>query len=184
MPVATQLKVGHVVILDGQLYRVLKLTHITPGKGNAVVQSDLRNLKSGVKTEKRFRSSEHVERAEIMTRMMQFLYESDGVFYFMDAESFEQYEMSRDLINDVRDFLAPEAHYTVDLYEGAPIGIELPPRVTMTIKATDPAQKGGAGKSKDAVCETGLVVKVPLFLVTDDKIIVDTESRTYVERSS
>ncbi|OVE80872.1 elongation factor P [bacterium K02(2017)] len=183
MTVATQIKLGNVVILDGELYKVIKLTHITPGKGNAVVQTDLRNVKSGVKTNKRFRSSEDVETAEIRTIKMQYLYNEGDTFHFMDQENYQQYELSRDLIAEAIHFIVPENVYEVSTYEEAPMGIVLPTRVAIQVAQTDPAQKGVQGKTKIAKSESGLSVKVPLFIEEGESIVVNTETNEYIERA-
>lgn len=182
MPPATQIKVGQTLIIDGELYKIIRLTHITPGKGNAVVQSDLRNIKTGVKTEKRFRSSENVELAQMLTRTMQFLYESDGVYHFMDTESFEQYELGKDLLGDGTYFLVPETTYTIELHDGTPVGISFPQRLTLKIVQTDPIQKGASGKYKPATTESGLVIQVPLF-IGEEEVVINTEDMKYVERA-
>lgn len=184
MPVATQVKRGQTILLDGDLFRIMNLTHITPGKGNAVVQAELRNLKSGLKTEKRFRSSEDVELADMQTRKMQFLYETDSVFHFMDTENYEQYELGDDLLAETRFYLVAEANYEIETHEGKPVGLNLPLRMTFTIEKTDPAQKGSAGKTKIAKLNTGLEVKVPLFLKEGEAIVVSTDTGEYVERAS
>jgi len=183
MTTATQIKVGNVIEVDGELFRVLKIKRITPGKGNAVVQTEIRGVKSGVKTQKRFRSNENVETVAILTRSMQFLYESDGIYHFMDNENFEQYEMSSDLLGEARDFLVTETAYNLEIYESQPIGISLPPRVTVKITKTDPAQKGVAGKTKSAETASGLVIKVPLFVDEGDAVVVNTEKKEYVVRA-
>lgn len=183
MPVATQIKQGQTVIIDGELYKILNLTHITPGKGNAVVQADARSMKSGLKKDFRFRSSENVELADMLTRKMQYLYQGDGVYNFMDQENYEQYELTEDVLSDSLDFLIPEAIYDVDLHEGTPVGLVFPSRMTFKIVETDPAQKGDAGKTKLAKLETGLTVKVPLFLEEGELIVVNTDSKEYVERA-
>jgi elongation factor P len=183
MVVATQIKRGNVLKLDGELFKILKLTHVTPGKGNAVVQTDLRSLSSGVKTEKRFRSSEDVEIAYIDTRTMQFLYIDGDRYHFMDGESFEQFEISKELLGDDTAFLVPNENFAVDIYEGAPVGITLPDNVILTIEKTDPPQKGSGGKTKPATTNTGLDVKVPLFLAEGEGIVVRTVDGSYLERA-
>lgn len=183
MPVATQIKKGEAVILNGELYKILNLQHITPGKGNAVVQADLRNIKTGIKTERRFRSNEDVEVADLIMRKLQYLYESDGVFHFMDVQTFNQYEISRDIVSDATDFLVPETVYQVDLYESNPVGIELPAKMNFKVIETDPPTRGEAGKYKPAKLETGLVIQVPLFIATDEVVVVNPEKKEYVERA-
>ena len=183
MTVATQLKRGNIITMDGELYRITKLTHITPGKGNAVVQSDMRNVKTGVKTNKRFRSSEDVETVIVRTRQMQYLYQEGEVFHFMDQETFEQYELNDELLSDAIHYIQPENVYDVTLYEESAIGIELPQKMTLKITETDPAEKGVQGKTKQATLETGLVTKVPLFIEEGESIVINTENGDYIERA-
>lgn len=183
MTVATQLKKGNVIKLNGELFKILTLTHITPGKGNAVVQTDLRSLKTGVKTNKRFRSAEDVEAAEVRTLKMQYLYSEGEVYHFMDQESYEQYELSKELLGDSMFYIIEENIYDVSTYEDNPIGIELPARMVQKIVETDPAQKGIQGKVKPATCASGLVVKVPLFIEEGEEIVVSTDDGSYIERA-
>ncbi|MBF0107047.1 MAG: elongation factor P [Deltaproteobacteria bacterium] len=183
MTVATKIKKGNIIVLDGELFKVLKLTHITPGKGNAVVQADLRGVKSHVKTNKRFRSSEDIETAEIKTQKMQYLYSENDTYFFMDQENYEQYELGRELIDDAIHYIIPDNIYDVAIYDDAPIGLELPPRVTIKVAETDPSQKGVQGKTKPAKSESGLVVKVPLFIQEGESIVVNTETGEYIERA-
>lgn len=183
MTVATQLKSGNTILMDGNLYKIEKLTHITPGKGNAIVQTVLRNVKSGVKTEKRFRSAEDVETVDVFQRKMQYLYNEGDVSHFMDNESFEQYEVNKELLGDASYYLIENTHYDISLYEGQPLGIELPARVTLKIVETAPSEKGVQGKTKPAKLETGLSVNVPLFLEEGEAIVVNTSENAYVERA-
>lgn len=183
MTVATQLKRGRTVLIDGNLYNIEKTTHITPGKGNAIVQTELRNVKTGVKTEKRFRSSEDVETVDIFTRKMDYLYSDGDVHHFMDKESYEQYELQKDILGNALYYLQENQTYEVSTYEGAPIGIALPQKMTMKIVETTPAEKGVTGKTKPAKLETGLTVNVPLFIDVDESIVINTDSNEYLERA-
>lgn len=183
MTVATQVKRGNVIKMDGNLFTIIGLTHITPGKGNAVVQAELRNLMTGVKTQKRFRSSEDLETVDVINRSMQFLYSEGDVYHFMDQESFEQYELNPDVLGDAVYYIIPEKNYEVAVYEEKPIGIELPPHSVLKITETDPAIKGVQGKTKPATLETGLTVKVPLFIEEGELIVVNTETNDYIERA-
>ncbi len=179
---ATQLKVGQVLKIEGTLYRVLKLQHITPGKGNAVVQSELRNLKTGNKDNMRFRSAETVETADVMTRNVNFLYQDGSIYHFMDPANFEQVEIAENVLKDVIDFLTPETSLTVSSCEGNPVSVNLPQKMTFEVMECDPPVKGMAGAYKDAALINGLKTKVPLFIKQGDKIVIDTETREYIEK--
>lgn len=180
---ATQIRVGNVIKFDGDLCRILKVQHVTPGKGNAVVQTEFRNLRTGLKMNNRFRSTEIVEKVVVLERKMQFLYQEGKIYHFMDPENYEQIEISEDLLEEALPFLKPEAVLTVSLYEGKPLGISLPSRVTLTVTRCDPPSKGKAGATKDAVLENGNSVKVPLFIKEGDQIVVDTETNSYAEKA-
>jgi elongation factor P len=182
MTVATQLKTGNTIELENNLYLIIKMAHITPGKGNAVVQVDLRNIKTGVKTNKRFRSSENIQTIEIRARKMQYLYQDGDIYHFMDNENYEQVELSKELLADSIYYILPEHNYEVSFHEDTPLGIELPARMTLKITETDPAQKGAQGKTKPATLETGLKVKVPLFIEEGESVIINSEG-DYMERA-
>ncbi|MCP5468024.1 MAG: elongation factor P [Deltaproteobacteria bacterium] len=180
---ATQIRVGNVIELNNELYRVLKIQHVTPGKGNAVVQTELRNLDKGNKLNQRFRSTENVNKVEIFERKMQFLYEDAGIYHFMDPETYDQVEMTKDILEEAIPFLIPETMLSVSLYEGKSIGVALPPRVTLKVAQCDPASKGQAGATKEAVMENGNIVRVPLFIKEGDDIVVDTATNSYAEKA-
>ena len=183
MTVATKIKKGNIVKLNNELYRIINLMHITPGKGNAIVQADMRNIKTGVKTNKRYRSAEDVETAEVFNRKMQYLYKDGDVYHFMDQENFEQYELSDELLAETAHYIVPEHNYDVMLYEEAPIGVELPINVTLKITETAPGQKGIQGKTKDAILETGFRIQIPLFLEEGERVVVNTDTNEYIERA-
>ncbi len=183
MIVATQIRVGQILKIEKNLFRVLKVQHITPGKGNAVVQTELRNLKTKNKDNVRFRSAETVEQAEVSTQNVNFLYQDDTTFYFMDPVSFEQMEIGADVLEDVAKFLKPETTLTVSSYEGNPVSVSLPPKLNFEILECDPPTKGQAGASKTAKLINDMVVKVPLFIKAGDVIVVDTESGAYLEKA-
>jgi len=180
---ATQIRVGNIIKIEGDLCRVLKVQHVTPGKGNAVVQTEMRNLRSGTKLNIRFRSTQTVEKAEVFDRKMQFLYQEGKIYHFMDPENYEQVEIQEDTLEEALPFLKPEAILTVSLHEGQPMGIVLPPRVILKVNQCDPPTKGKAGATKVAILENGNKVKVPLFIKEGDEIVVDTESNSYAEKA-
>src|SRR3989339_230011 len=131
MTVATQIKKGEVLKLNNDLYRIIRLDHITPGKGNAIVHADLRSLTTGVKTNRRFRSSEDVESVVVYNRKMQYLYQEAELYHFMDTETFDQYELGKNVLDDAIYYILPDHKYDVMIFEEVPIGIDIPPSVTM-----------------------------------------------------
>ena len=182
MITATQVRVGNILKIDGVLYRVLKVQHITPGKGNAQVQADIRSLKTGVKTNVRFRSVESVERVDTEEREMTFLYQEGSIFHFMDPKTFEQFELSKSLLEDVLRYLKPELEITLMSCEGNPVSVSLPQRMNYTVVECDPAAKGMAGAMKDAKVDNGATFKVPLFIRPGDVVAIDTATGEYLEK--
>lgn len=185
MITATQMKVGNVVLLDGQLYRVMNVVHVTPGNWRGMVQTKLRNIRSGSQMEKRFGSDEKIERVSFEQSEVEFLYADDDFFHFMNSVSYEQIALSKDLVGDLAKFLLPNGKVQLEMYEGKPIGIELPLSVVMTVIEAEPSVRRGtaSGSFKSATVETGLVIKVPTFIQTGDKVVVNTETGDYQERA-
>ncbi len=179
---ATQIRVGHFLKLDGQLYSVLKVHHVTPGKGNAVVQTDLRNLRTGIKINNRFRSTETVEDIELSGSKMNFLYQEGSNYHLMDPETYEQLELSADILGDLAKHLKPELPVTLFRYEGRIVSVNLPPRIVYTVTTCDPPSKGFAGATKSATLENGNVVKVPLFIKEGDTVLINIEDNEYLEK--
>lgn len=183
MITATQIRVGNILRFNGDLCRVLKVQHVTPGKGNAVVQTDMRNLRTGLKINNRFRSTESVEKVEVFERKMQFLYKEGKIYHFMDPETYEQVEIEEDVLEEAIPFLKPEVVISVSLFEGKALGVGLPSRITLKVSQCDPPSKGKAGATKEAVMENGNTVRVPLFIKEGDEIVVDTETNSYSEKA-
>jgi len=179
---ATQIKAGNILRLDGVFYRVLKVSHLTPGKGNAQIQADLRNLKSGIKNNLRFRPMDSVERIDTSEREMTFLYSDGSIFHFLDPETYEQIELHEEQLEDMLPFLKQESKIYLLSYDGEPISIRLPDKVGLSVLSCEPPSKGSAGNLKDATVETGAVFKVPMFIKQGDIVVINTESGSYVEK--
>jgi elongation factor P len=179
---ATQIRIGNFLKFNGELFCVLKVNHVTPGKGNAVVQTDLRNLRTGIKINQRFRSTETIEEIELIGRKMNFLYHDGAVYHFMDPETYEQVELPEAMLEDAVKYLKPEASITVYRYEGSPVSVSLAARITFEVVECDPPTKGFAGSTKDAKLENGNKVKVPLFIKEGDLVVVDTQTNSYLEK--
>jgi elongation factor P len=182
---ATNIRKGQVLLIEGTLYRVLNMDHITPGKGRAHIQTKLRNIVEGTQTEIRFRSDEDVERAIIETRDMQYLYVADDEHHFMDLESYEQLQLSAELLGDAAKYIIPESTIQVQVHEGRAIGVELPASVALEVVETAPGIKDATASSqrKPATLETGLVVQVPPFINEGESIKVSTIDGSYLERA-
>jgi elongation factor P len=182
---ATQLKRGMCIKHENDLYRVVSTQHITPGNWRGMVQTKIRNLKSGSINEHRFRSEDRVERAILDETAMEFLYRDGEMFHFMNNETFEQLGLSEEVLGDAVLYLVPNITLKVEMYEGRPVGIQLPLTVDLTVVETEPAIKGSSvsNQTKPAKMETGLVVNVPPFVTEGDRIKIDTSAGAYVERS-
>jgi len=182
---ATQLRVGMLIKYSNDLFRIMSLVHITPGNKRGLVQTKLRNLRQGTQTEVRFRSDESVERVTLEQQEMEYLYESEGLFHFMNTETYDQTALTRDDLGDAVKYLVPNLRLQVELYEGASVGVSLAKTVDLRVTETQPALKGATATSqlKPAKLETGLVVQVPSFIEVGELLRVDTETGEYVSRA-
>ena len=178
-------KTGLTILVDGNLFRVIEFQHVKPGKGAAFVRSKLRNLRNGNVAEKTFRAGEKVEKAQIDTRKMQYLYASGDAYAFMDMESYEQIELTKEQLEYELQFLLENMEVFIMMFEGEILGIDLPNTVELTVTETEPGIKGdtATGGSKPATLETGLVVNVPFFVNEGDKLIINTSDGSYVSRA-
>src|SRR5437867_2015061 len=181
---ATQMKRGMCIKHDNDLYRVVSTQHITPGNWRGMVQAKIRHLKTGSIIEHRFRSEDRVERAILDETEMEFLYQDGDMYHFMNNETFEQIGLSEEVLGDAVPYLIPNIKLKIEMYEGRPVGIELPLAVEMRVVETEPAIKGASVSNvgKPAKMETGLVVQVPAFISEGERIRIDTASGAYIER--
>jgi len=181
---ATQLRVGMIVMRQNDHYRIMDLTHVTPGNWRGFVRTKLRNLRTGLQTEHRFRSEEQVERVTLDQREMEYLYESDQDYHFMDVETYDQVALSQETLGDTVFYLTPNLRLRVDLLEGQPVSISLPKTVDLQVTDTPPGMKTATvtTEMKPATLETGLVIRVPSFIAAGDTVRVDTESGEYLSR--
>jgi elongation factor P len=182
---AIQIRKGNVLDYQGDLYRVAEMEHVTPGKGQALVQITMKRLRDGVKIDNRFRPDEAVEKAALFTRNYQYLYQDGDDYVFMDQENYEQIHLSLDLLGDDAYYLLPSTVVQLLMYENAPIGVELPGVVELKVVETDPNLKGATVSSsyKPAKLETGLTIQIPPFIEVGEVIRVDTSSGRYLERA-
>jgi elongation factor P len=182
---ATRLRKGMLITLDGGLYRVLDLQHVTPGNKRGHVQCKMRDVRSGRLLDNKFRSEDQVERAVLDEREMQYLYRDGDLFYFMDLETFEQIHLSTDVLGDSALYLLPESTIRVEFFEREPVGIHLAQTVDLKVEDTVPGIKGATAQAqvKPATLETGLVVSVPAFISPGDVIRVNTDTGEYLSRA-
>lgn len=182
---ANSVRVGNAIEHQGKLWRVLKTAHTMPGKGGAFVQLELKNIISGTKLNERFRSSEFVEVADLDTKDYQYLFANGDVITLMDSESYEQIEVSRDVVGSQAVFLQDGMILKAETHNGNIVGIELPETVTLEIAETEAVIKGQAGNAsnKPAVLSNGAKTAVPIFISPGDKVVVRTIDASYVERA-
>lgn len=180
----TDLKKNTLITLDGQPYKVVEYSQKVMGRGGSIVNVKVKNLITGALLPKTFKGQEKIESAEVTTRKVQYLYRDDEKFYFMDPESFEQYELSADMVGDMKDFMKDGDEMEIQFYNGTPINLVLPKNIWLTVTYTENAVKGDTTSSvmKDATLETGVVVKVPAFIKEGDTVSIDTDTYAYRER--
>ncbi len=181
---ATRIRKGMLIKMNGTLYRVLEFNHVTPGKGRAFVQTRLRNVRAGTLQDHRFASNDSVERAMLDNRSMQYLYSDGDAHHFMDTETFDQVHLGAETLGAAVNYLLPDSTITVQLFEGEPVGIEIPLTVDLAVEETAPSIKGATASAqlKPARLETGLVVQVPPFISNGDRVRVNTETGEYQSR--
>jgi len=183
--IASSLRKGNIVDVDGKLYVILTAENIHPGKGTPVTQVDMRRLSDGVKAAQRYKTTEQVERAHVEDRSYQFLYEDNDGFHFMNMESYDQIAVPKDVIGDQAAYLQPEMKVTLSVYEGVTVGVELPQRTVLEVKETEPNVKGQTASSsfKPAVLSNGVRTMVPPHIAPGTRIVVMTADGSYVERA-
>lgn len=181
---ATQLRSGMIIIHEGDLYRVASVKHLTPGNKRGFMQTKLKNLKTGLGTEYKFRSEDRVEQASLENRTMQYLYAEGGLHTFMDTESYDQISLAEEEIGDILPYLLPNQVLEVALFDGKPIGISPPAVVELRVLDTEPVLKGATASAsyKPAKLETGLTIQVPPFIEIGDRVRVDPSDGKYLER--
>jgi elongation factor P len=183
--IASEVRKGNVLDIDGALCTVLKAESIRPGKGTPTTHIDMRRISDGVKIVKSYRTTESVERAFLDEKTFDYLYEDDMGFNFMEPITFEQISIPKDLVGDQAIWLQENMNCQVQLFEGTPVSIELPPRVTLEIVEADPVVKGQTASSsyKPAKLSNGARVMVPPHIGAGTRVVVRTEDGEYVERA-
>ncbi|HVG35117.1 MAG TPA: elongation factor P [Pyrinomonadaceae bacterium] len=182
---ATQIRRGMVILFEGQLCKVVDFRHHTPGNLRAMVQTKLRNLRTGSSFDHRFRSADTVERASLEQHEMEYLYSDGSHHHFMNTENYEQTSLSEEELGDAAAWLMPGLKIQAEFYEGAPIGIDLPPSMELTVTSTEPTMKGAtvSNVNKPATLENGVTIQVPPFVNEGDRIRVDPSEGRYIERA-
>lgn len=182
---ALQIRPGNVLDYENKLMIVTKIDIIQPGKGNSVIQVEMKDVRTGVKTQNRWRTQETVERVRLDEEEMNFLYAEGDDYHFMNNESFEQMTIPADVLGDKAAFLQEGMTCTVTLYEGTPLGVEIAPTVTLEVIEAEPVVKGQTASSsyKPAIVEGGIKVMVPPHIGTGTRIVINTADGTYAERA-
>ena len=180
----TELKKGTVFQLDGVPYRVVDYNQKVMGRGGSIVNVRIKSLIDGKVLEKTFKGNEQLDRADVNTTTVQYLYSDGSTFYFMNEETFEQFEVSADLVGDGAGYLKEGDKVSLQFFNDTPINVELAKNVPLKVTYTENAVKGDTSSSitKEATLETGITIRVPAFIKTGDLISVDTATGAYRER--
>jgi elongation factor P len=184
MATTNDLKNGMVLNIDGQLWAVVEFQHVKPGKGPAFVRTKLKNVESGKTVDKTFNAGTKVETANVDKRTMQYLYNDGTSYVFIDTQSYDQVEVSPEVVGDAKNFMLENQDAIVATNEGRVLYIELPASVELLIAETEPGLQGdrSTGGTKPATLETGHVIQVPLFITGGEKVKVDTRDSSYLGR--
>jgi elongation factor P len=182
---ATDIRRGHVILIDGQPCRVMDFTHRTPGNLRAFVQVRLRNLITGNTFDTRLAATEFVDEAPLETKEFQVLYRDQGSVHVMDTTSYEQHTLDAEAVGDHADWLQPEMHIQVEWLNGRPVGIELPSVVELEVVQTSPVMRGATktASTKPAKLANGVTIQVPEFISEGEKVRVDPRQGAYLERA-
>ncbi len=183
---ATEIRAGNLIEWDKRVWRVLKAYHVhVGGRGGAFMQVEMKDIESGTKKNERIRTEDKIERAYVDLRDMQFLYSESAGYVFMDKESFEQLTLPAEFLEGQAGFLIPNIDVQVNFHNDRPLGVQLPPSVTLAVVDTEPNLKGATatGSFKPARTETGLTVMVPQFVTNGERIKVNTDNGEYIERA-
>jgi len=183
--IASSLRKGNVVDMDGRLYVVLTAQNIHPGKGTPVTQLDMRRISDGVKVSERYRTTEQVERAFVEDREHTYLYQDGEGYHFMNPETYDQVAVPQDIIGDQAAYLQEGMAVMLSTHNGVPIAIELPQRVTLEITETEPVVKGQTASSsyKPAMLSNGVRTLVPPHITAGTRVVIMTLDGSYVERA-
>ena len=177
-------KNGLIINHKNNLWKIVEFLHVKPGKGSAFVRSKLKNIRTGQVVEETFRAGEKIETVRVEARNYNYLYSENTNYIFMDQETYEQVSLTEAQVEDVLDFLLENTITTIAFNGDEPIEVRIPQHMNMTIKDTDPGEKGNTaqGGSKPAKLETDLTIQVPLFIQIGDVIRIDTKEKRYIER--
>ena len=182
---ATQIRRGMVILFEGKPCKVMEFRHHTPGNLRAMIQTKLRDIRTGSSFEHRFRSVDTIERASLEQHEMEYLYSDGSHHHFMNTETYDQTALTADELGDAAQWLSPGLKIQAEFYEGAPIGIDLPQYMELAVTQTEPSMKGAtvSNVNKPATLENGVTIQVPPFVNEGDRIRVDPIEGRYIERA-
>ena len=182
---ANLIRPGNILDHNGKQWAVLKIQLIQPGKGGAFIAVEMRDVRTGIKTQERWRTADTVERLQVEEKECTYLFGDADNLTFMDSETFEQFTVPREVVGDPAAFLQDGMAVTVEMIEGRPVSATLPDKVVMTVVEADPVVKGqtAASSYKPGKLENGVRVMIPPFIETGTRIVVNTADSTYVERA-
>lgn len=183
--IASSLRKGNVVDVEGRLYVVLSATNFHPGKGTPTTQVEMRRISDGVKTSERYKTTDQVERAVVEQQKYNYLYQDGEHFVFMEPTSYEQVTVPGDMVGDSSVYLQEGMEVQLSMHNGGPIAIELPARVVLEVTETEPVVKGQTASSsfKPAMLSNGVRTAVPPHIVAGTRVVVMTDDGSYVERA-
>jgi elongation factor P len=184
MYTTTDFRKGLKIEMEGEPYLIVDFQHVKPGKGGAFVRTRLKSLKTGNVIDQTFRSGDRVEKPDLEERDMQYLYEADGQYHFMDTKNYEQLFLTADQVGEGKAYLKENLVIKALFHNGQPIGIEFPNFVDLKVIQTEPGMRGdtATGATKPATLESGAVIQVPLFVENGEVIRIDTRTHEYIER--
>ena len=179
------IKNGMTVKIDNNIYTVVEFQHVKPGKGSAFVRTKLKNIRTGATTEITFNAGVKIETARVEKQNMQFLYSQGDTYYFMNMQTYDQIELNKSSLGDNAKFLKENLEVIISLYVGEVVGVILPDKIEYLLTKSDPAVNGNTTSTsmKDAELETGMVIKVPMFISEGERILVSTADGKYVSRA-
>jgi elongation factor P len=183
--IASQIRKGNIVDLDGKLCVVLNAESFHPGKGTPTTQIDMRRISDGVKTQMRYKTTDQVERAHVEEVEYSYLYKDGDGFHFMNDQTYDQVQLQNDIVGDMAPYLQEGMKVQLSMHEGNAISIEIPAKATLEITETEPAMKGqtASGSFKPAILSNGVRTMVPTHITVGTRVIVQTEDGAYVERA-
>ena len=179
------IKNGMTVLIDGNIFQIVEFLHVKPGKGPAFMRTKLRNLRSGGIIEKTFNTNIKLERANINKQGVEYLYNTGNTYFFMNMETYDQVELTKEQVGDSVNYLIENLPVSIIMYESELLGIDLPDKVELLVVESAPSVKGNTSGNalKDAKMETGMIVKVPMFIEEGEKILVSTSDGKYSSRA-